>query len=305
MATTPALKKTSKEPRKFDPLSQSTLEDEKYKRKYKDLKRRVRGIEEDNDVLNLKLVRAKENIRRLRVERGLLFDKLDNIMYDTDDHASSDSASDSNLESRIQKRARLLKTRRTLEKPPPPPKTLATHTSHAKQTKIGGASAAISGAHESSSTHPLRAAPGKRNKDPDAPRGPSNAFFIYSQMHRPQVKKEHSDLGHYEIARHLGQMWKDLSHEEKQVYVDLASQDRERYEQEMSSYQHHHSDAVEGMSPPGGVRHGSEDLSSVSHDHRDLKTKSQNDVHKNGHREGVLMAKEEDEQEIDELMEDE
>ncbi len=89
------------------------------------------------------------------------------------------------------------------------------------------------------------------------------------------------------------------------VYVDLASQDRERYEQEMNSYQHQHLDVVEGHSPPAGVRTGSVDLAHAGHEHTDKKAKISTDAHKNGNGEDMHMVREEDEAEVDELMEDE
>ncbi|KAG0240577.1 hypothetical protein BGW41_006838 [Actinomortierella wolfii] len=70
-----------------------TADDIKYKRKYRDLKKRIREIEEENDQLNLKLTRARKNIRRLRVERSFLFEKLDNVDLPTTNHSLDNASS--------------------------------------------------------------------------------------------------------------------------------------------------------------------------------------------------------------------
>ncbi|KAI8326985.1 hypothetical protein BD560DRAFT_442510 [Blakeslea trispora] len=48
-------------------------EDPKYRQKFKDLKKRIREIEEENDLLNIKLYKARKNIRHLKLERTLGF----------------------------------------------------------------------------------------------------------------------------------------------------------------------------------------------------------------------------------------
>lgn len=52
-------------------------DDLKYKRKYKELKKKIREMEEENEKLSLKLTRAKKNIQRLKIERSFLFDRLE------------------------------------------------------------------------------------------------------------------------------------------------------------------------------------------------------------------------------------
>ncbi|EPQ59156.1 hypothetical protein GLOTRDRAFT_35241 [Gloeophyllum trabeum ATCC 11539] len=45
-------------------------EDIKYQLKYKELKRKVKEIEADNDKLYFKVLQAKKNIQRMRLERA-------------------------------------------------------------------------------------------------------------------------------------------------------------------------------------------------------------------------------------------
>ncbi|KAH9077041.1 hypothetical protein EDB83DRAFT_2347918 [Lactarius deliciosus] len=51
-------------------------EDAKYKAKYRELKKKVKEIEMDNDKLQVKVLQSKRNIQRLRLERAILYERL-------------------------------------------------------------------------------------------------------------------------------------------------------------------------------------------------------------------------------------
>ncbi|KAH9965804.1 hypothetical protein BC827DRAFT_1153272 [Russula dissimulans] len=51
-------------------------EDAKYKTKYRELKKKVREIEMDNDKLHIKILQSRKNIQRLRLERAILYERL-------------------------------------------------------------------------------------------------------------------------------------------------------------------------------------------------------------------------------------
>ncbi|TFK68190.1 hypothetical protein BDN72DRAFT_858580 [Pluteus cervinus] len=51
-------------------------EDVKYQAKYKELKRTVKEIESDNDKLHFKVLQAKRNIQRMKLERAILYEHL-------------------------------------------------------------------------------------------------------------------------------------------------------------------------------------------------------------------------------------
>ncbi|KAF5359024.1 hypothetical protein D9758_004854 [Tetrapyrgos nigripes] len=54
-------------------------EDVKYQGKYKELKRKVKEIEQDNDKLQFKVLQAKRNIQRMKLERAILYERLSSI----------------------------------------------------------------------------------------------------------------------------------------------------------------------------------------------------------------------------------
>jgi len=76
----------------------------------------------------------------------------------------------------------------------------------------------------------------KQKKDPNAPKRPANPYMFYQSDVREQTKKEFPDLKMTDLAKKIGQKWKDLSDAEKKPYVDKASDDKKRYEKEMESY---------------------------------------------------------------------
>ncbi|KAF8165571.1 hypothetical protein B0H34DRAFT_793944 [Crassisporium funariophilum] len=51
-------------------------EDAKYQAKYKELKRKVKDIENDNDKLHFKVLQTKLSIRRMKMERAILYERL-------------------------------------------------------------------------------------------------------------------------------------------------------------------------------------------------------------------------------------
>ena len=54
--------------------------------------------------------------------------------------------------------------------------------------------------------------------DLDKPKRPLSAFFVYCQEQRAQLKTNFPDLKPKEISCKLGEMWKELSDDEKSKY---------------------------------------------------------------------------------------
>jgi hypothetical protein len=76
----------------------------------------------------------------------------------------------------------------------------------------------------------------KKKKDPDAPKGTRNGYMFYVQEHRAKRGKEHPDKGAAELTKMIGAEWKDLSDSKKKKYLDLAAEDKKRYQREMKEY---------------------------------------------------------------------
>ncbi|KIJ69950.1 hypothetical protein HYDPIDRAFT_23106 [Hydnomerulius pinastri MD-312] len=63
------------------------VEDEKYQAKYKELKRKVKEIEMDNDKLQFKVLTAKKSIQRMKLERAVLYERLSAVPPSPDIHS--------------------------------------------------------------------------------------------------------------------------------------------------------------------------------------------------------------------------
>lgn len=59
--------------------------------------------------------------------------------------------------------------------------------------------------------------PQRKKKDPNAPKGPGNVFFLYCRLERDKVKDEFPTENLGEVTRLLGQRWKGLTKDEKKV----------------------------------------------------------------------------------------
>lgn len=78
----------------------------------------------------------------------------------------------------------------------------------------------------------------RAEKDPNEPKGPQTAFFLFSAEVRPKVAAEtpKEEGGIAAVATKIGALWKALSDEEKSKYQDLAVKDRERFERQKADF---------------------------------------------------------------------
>ncbi|KAJ0061551.1 hypothetical protein NL108_005726, partial [Boleophthalmus pectinirostris] len=70
----------------------------------------------------------------------------------------------------------------------------------------------------------------KKFKDPNAPKRPPSAFFIFCSEFRPKVKGENPGLTIGDVAKKLGEMWNSTAAEDKQPYEKKALKLKEKYE---------------------------------------------------------------------------
>ena len=78
--------------------------------------------------------------------------------------------------------------------------------------------------------------PQKKKKDPNTPKQPLSAYFLFSQEERLKVKAEHPNYSICEIVKKLGQTWADMNPEVKQHYLQKAEEGQQKYDQEMAAY---------------------------------------------------------------------
>ncbi|KAI9488860.1 hypothetical protein BDB00DRAFT_26385 [Zychaea mexicana] len=188
--------------------------DETLQHKYGLLKKRVREIEEDNDAIHIKLTKAMRQIKRLRVERIVLLEELDSSrQYRRERKAVAGGASDS--EGSVSDTATTTTKDQGMLKAPATKRArggkskLSSKHHHNKHDVNGDAVAASS-----------TPGPARKKRDPNAPKGPGNVFFLYCRLERDNIKDQLSSDNLGEATRLLGQKWKALSKDEKKVCVE-------------------------------------------------------------------------------------
>uniref|UniRef100_A0A3Q2WEX3 High mobility group protein B2 n=1 Tax=Haplochromis burtoni TaxID=8153 RepID=A0A3Q2WEX3_HAPBU len=73
----------------------------------------------------------------------------------------------------------------------------------------------------------------KKYKDPNAPKRPPSAFFIFCSEFRPKVKGESPGLSIGDVAKRLGEMWNGTAAEDKQPFEKKAAKLKEKYEKRL------------------------------------------------------------------------
>lgn len=76
----------------------------------------------------------------------------------------------------------------------------------------------------------------KKKKDPNAPKRPPSAFFLFCAEHRPKIKSESPGLSIGDTAKRLGEMWAEQSAKDKLPYEQKAAKLKEKYEKEVAAY---------------------------------------------------------------------
>ncbi len=78
----------------------------------------------------------------------------------------------------------------------------------------------------------------KKGKKPkDAPKSARSAYIFFSQDMRPVVKEENPEMKSTEIMTELGKRWKEFKDsDDAKKYIDMAQEDKERYNEEMKAY---------------------------------------------------------------------
>lgn len=74
----------------------------------------------------------------------------------------------------------------------------------------------------------------KKEKDPLKPKHPMSSFFIFSNERRAALLAENTSI--VEVAKILGEEWKNMTEKQKEPYEEIAKKNKEKYMQEMELY---------------------------------------------------------------------
>ncbi|EGW08959.1 TRAF family member-associated NF-kappa-B activator [Cricetulus griseus] len=84
--------------------------------------------------------------------------------------------------------------------------------------------------------HPPKGETKKKFKDPNAPKRPPSAFFLFCSEYRPKFKGEHPGLSIGDVAKKLGEMWNNTAADDKQPYEKKAAKLKEKHEKDIAAY---------------------------------------------------------------------
>jgi len=77
----------------------------------------------------------------------------------------------------------------------------------------------------------------KAKKDPNAPKGPMNAYMLFSQSVRDEIKAENPDFKMGDISKETGARYKAMNDEEKAKWQAKADKAKEVYKEQMKEYE--------------------------------------------------------------------
>jgi len=76
----------------------------------------------------------------------------------------------------------------------------------------------------------------KKRKDLNAPSKPRSSYLHWTESVRPKLQVENPELDMPGMAKKMGGLWKLLTEEQKQPFIELAEKDKLRYVEEKEAY---------------------------------------------------------------------
>lgn len=68
------------------------------------------------------------------------------------------------------------------------------------------------------------------------PKRPTTAYFLFASEQKCHVIKNNLQISSIDLAKEIGERWKNLSEEQKKPYVDRASVLKKQYEDDLLRY---------------------------------------------------------------------
>ncbi|KAG7664572.1 NHP10 [[Candida] subhashii] len=213
-------------------------EEQKFKQKCKELKRRINEIEESNEIATLALTRTQSTIRRLRLEYIILLERLE-------DRANALPEGIVGFEEMACPPAPGILDESWKAKNGASSGTNATSIKRgsgggggggggaSKKKPSSGANTTETGAGGSGSDEKKQ----PKVRDPDLPKRPTNAYLLFCEQEKERIKHQNEEAGvTSDLSRSMTDAWKHLNDEERKPYYKLYEDDKLRYQREMEVY---------------------------------------------------------------------
>ncbi|KAF5098361.1 hypothetical protein D0Z00_002073 [Geotrichum galactomycetum] len=195
----------------------------RYFQKCLDLKRKVLDIEQHNELLALSINRNKRDLKRLRVEKVVLLEKLngvnrllDYVEVEVESEESADEV-DETLNEPIESED----------------ESVSEDDKKTGNSQIAKKTSSIG----EESTPPVKKKPPPR--DPKLPKRPQNAYILFCEREKESVKRElelSNKNGQFDLTKAMAEKWHELPSEDKKEFYEMYESDRERYVREMVAY---------------------------------------------------------------------
>ncbi|KAJ2789028.1 non-histone protein, partial [Coemansia guatemalensis] len=220
-----------------------------HKYRCRELRRQLEELEGYNDILAVKLQKSQKRLRRMKIERNILLERFEHTRRYKHDDDSSDS--DAPLRNTFP-RAAAADNDADQSYAAGAPTGSGSHRGRRKAAAAGvhtnsnssnGSTPRQTSVHNTAANgeHPVTPVGGstrkpRAEKDPNAPKRPANAFVLYCQVERPNIKSAGTELSSSELTRAMGVKWRNLSEDKKQKYFDMYEREMARYNREMATY---------------------------------------------------------------------
>ncbi|KAK7311023.1 hypothetical protein RJT34_08875 [Clitoria ternatea] len=133
------------------------------------------------------------------------------------------------------------------------------------ESKRGDAKLAVNKKGAAATKGGRKPSKGKAAKDPNKPKRPPSAFFVFMEEFRKQFNKEHPDNKAVSaVGKAAGAKWKSMSDADKAPYVAKAEKRKAEYEKSMRAY-----NKKQAEGPTGGDEEESEKSVSEVNDEDD------------------------------------
>jgi len=76
----------------------------------------------------------------------------------------------------------------------------------------------------------------KSGKDPNMPKRPMSAYFLWMNENRERIKEEYGCDGVAEVSKKAGEIWKEMGEGERAEWEEKQREAKEKYEEEMKEY---------------------------------------------------------------------
>ncbi|KAF8466600.1 hypothetical protein BDZ91DRAFT_772044 [Kalaharituber pfeilii] len=203
-----------------------------YRQKCIELKKRIREIEESNEVLILRIQRSRRGIQRARLERAFLLQALEDR---TDARVDDSEGSPSPPPTPRDKPLRIKRSRKDAPESPSrhhsPSPTREVYPMSSYQSTF----ATVNPATETPTQTTMPSAPSSGKKGGSRPRGPKrppNAYMIFCDKERNNIRREQENDEDFDMHKALAKAWRDLGHAGQKPYFQEYDRNRERYKEE-------------------------------------------------------------------------